>query len=96
MKNIEEKTKSPEKKLHKLNLSNRKELDLVGVEEVISFNEDKIILQTNQGVLEIKGQELNIQKLNLDEANIEIRGLVFSLFYSDSKSEKSILKKLFK
>ncbi|MEJ6952136.1 sporulation protein YabP [Natronospora cellulosivora (SeqCode)] len=95
MNKIEEKTNTGQK-LHKLNLSNRKELEISGVQEVISFNEDKILLQTIQGILDIKGSELNIQNLNLDDANIKVSGLIFSLIYSDKQKEKSILKKIFK
>ncbi|MFP4660666.1 MAG: sporulation protein YabP [Halanaerobiales bacterium] len=77
-------------------LKNRKYLELSGITEVISFNEDKVFLQTIQGVLEIKGQELNMQKLNLDDGNVKIEGLILSLSYSDKTQEKGLLKKIFK
>jgi len=79
-----------------LSLKNRKYLELSGVKEVISFNDDKVLLQTTQGILEVKGQDLNIQKLNLDDGNVKIEGLIFSLNYSDKSHEKGLLKKLFK
>lgn len=77
-------------------LKNRKHLELSGIKEVISFNEDKVFLQTIQGVLEIKGRELNMHKLNLDDGIVKIEGLVLSLNYSDKTQEKGLLKKLFK
>jgi len=79
-----------------LSLKNRKYLELSGVKEVISFNEDKVLLQTTQGILEVKGKDLNIQKLNLDDSNVKIEGLIFSLNYSDKSHEKGLFKKLFK
>jgi len=79
-----------------LTMKNRKYLELSGVKEVISFTEDKVLLQTTQGILEIKGNELNIHKLNLDDGDVKIEGLVFSLIYSDKTHEKGLLKKLFK
>lgn len=79
-----------------LSLKNRKYLELSGVKEVITFNEDQVFLQTTQGVLTIKGKELNIQKLNLDDGNVKIDGLIISLTYNDKANEKGLLKKLFK
>lgn len=79
-----------------LNLKNRRNMEMSGVKEVISFNEDKVILQTTEGVLNIKGKELNIQQLNLDEGEIEIEGLVFSLEYSDKTNSKGLINRLFK
>lgn len=77
-------------------LKDRKYLDMSGIIEVISFNEEKVILQTTQGLLDIKGQDLNIHSLNLDNGNIKIEGLFSSLIYTDKNTEKGILKKLFK
>ncbi|MFW6022514.1 MAG: sporulation protein YabP [Halanaerobiaceae bacterium] len=79
-----------------LTLNDRKFLAISGVKEVISYNEDKVLLQTTQGIMDIKGNELNIQKLNLDEGNVKIEGLIISLIYTDKTKEKGILKKLFK
>lgn len=81
---------------HNLSLENRKKLEMSGVEEVITFNETKILLQTNQGTLNIQGKELNIQQLNLDNSQIRINGYVHSLEYSNKSTEKNIFKRLFK
>ncbi|ACL68807.1 sporulation protein YabP [Halothermothrix orenii] len=81
---------------HTLSLNNRKELELDGVREVISYNEDKIIMQTSMGVLEIKGKELNIQKLNLDEGTVKIKGHFSSLDYSDREPGKNFMNRLFR
>lgn len=77
-------------------LKDRKYLEITGVREVISYNEDKIILETTEGILDIKGQDLNLHNLNLDDEEIKIDGLIISLVYTDKKNEKGILKKLFK
>jgi sporulation protein YabP len=79
-----------------LQLKDRKYLELSGAKEVISFNEEKVLLQTTQGLLDIKGQGLNIHNLNLDNETIKIEGLINSLSYTDKSLEKGILKKIFK
>lgn len=85
---------SPEN--HKLSLDNRERLQMSGVKEVITFNDAKIVLQTSMGMLEFKGKNLNIQQLNLDEGNIDIKGTFNELIYSNKTAEKNFFKKLFK
>ncbi|NLJ83851.1 MAG: sporulation protein YabP [Halanaerobiaceae bacterium] len=77
-------------------LKDRKLLELSGAREVISFNEERILLQTTQGLLDIKGRGLNIHNLNLDNESIKIEGLITSLNYTDKSMDKGILQKLFK
>ena len=91
-------TKENIKNNHQLNLTNRKNLEIDGVQEVISYNENTINIQTNMGNLEIKGEELNINKLNLEETKIVIDGNINNLQYSNKSKDKSknIIKKLFK
>ncbi|MFW5998789.1 MAG: sporulation protein YabP [Bacillota bacterium] len=89
--------KNLEKK-HHLSLKNRKKLEIDGVKEVISYNESEINLQTNRGILDIKGNNLNIQKLNLEDSSIIVEGNINLLEYDDKNENKSksIFKRLFK
>ncbi|MFW6034697.1 MAG: sporulation protein YabP [Halothermotrichaceae bacterium] len=82
--------------IHNLSLNNRKDMSMDGVKEVVSFDENKIILQTTQGNLYIKGDDLNIQKLNLENSNIKISGHITLLEYTDKIDKKGILNRLFK
>lgn len=82
-----------------LTLENRKKLVLTGVVEVISFDEEKILLNTTQGMLTIKGNELKMNKLDVQNGDVIIAGTVNSFVYtgSEAKQDKeSILAKLFK
>lgn len=81
---------------HNLSLKNRKTLEMDGIKEVVTFNEEKVILQTNLGNLDIKGRNLNIQKLNLDDGSIKIEGYFFSLEYNDKTIKKGIINRLFR
>ena len=51
------------KRAHKLILSNRRTCNLTGVNDVLSFDENEIILETEQGMLMIKGAELHVNRL---------------------------------
>ena len=81
---------------HFIELENRKKLNISGVKDVISYNEQKIIVQTTQGTLDIEGKELNIQELNLSNSKLKINGLIKSLNYSNREPQTSLLKKLFR
>lgn len=78
-------------------IEDRRHLDLSGVEQVDSFNDNTIVLSTVKGRLSIKGEELNVSKLNLDEGRIEIDGLINSLSYLSKEGEpKNFIGKIFK
>ncbi|WP_422449012.1 sporulation protein YabP [Thermoanaerobacterium sp. DL9XJH110] len=85
---------------HKLTLQNREILDITGVINVEKFTDDDIILETQQGMLNIKGEKMHMKQLNLDGGLIVVEGLIKSLTYSEGGSSKErgkgILNRLFK
>ncbi len=88
-----------EEKKSNLTLENRKRLYLTGIMEVISFNDEKIILNTSLGMLTIKGSGLKMNKLDVQNGEVMIVGNVDSFVYtgSEAKQDKeSILSKLFR
>lgn len=70
-------------KNHKLSLFNRNTGMISGVREVISFDPGEIILDTEQGMLAVHGEDLHVTKLTVEKGEIEIEGIVDSLIYSD-------------
>lgn len=83
---------------HCLTLDNRKHLSLTGVSEVDSFDDKSIVAYTDVGELTIKGENLNIKKLNLDIGELEVTGKISSLVYADHRlsSSAGFFSKLFK
>lgn len=82
-----------------ITLENRRKLVLTGVIEVLSFDDEKILLNTNLGQLTIKGSELKMNKLDVQNGDVIIVGNISSMVYSgkDVKKEKeSLIAKLFK
>ena len=80
-------------------LENRKKMTLTGVEEVISFDDEKILLNTKLGALTIKGQNLKMNKLDVQNGDVMINGEIYYIGYSGKevkKEKESIIGRLFK
>lgn len=76
-------------KMHKLVLNNRKQCNLSGVMDVLSFDTGEVLLETEQGMLTIKGEELHVSRLTLEKGEVDIEGRIDSFVYSASDSFKS-------
>lgn len=88
-----------EKTTQSLTLENKELLNVTGVDGVDNFNDETVVLITSKGKLTIKGQKLNISKLNVEEGKLVVKGVINSLIYSDYEGQKektSLVKKLFK
>lgn len=87
-------------KAHKLMLSNRRTGTITGVADVISFDITEVLLETEQGMLMIKGADLHVNRLTLEKGEIDIEGRIDSLAYSDvnsyQKQGESLIGRLFK
>ncbi|AEE90385.1 Sporulation protein YabP [Tepidanaerobacter acetatoxydans Re1] len=85
---------------HKIVLTNRESLDVDGVINVEKFTDEDIMLETDQGMLNIKGEKMYMKQLNLDAGVIAIEGLVKSMTYHEGSTsgqkEKSLLSRLLK
>ena len=85
---------------HKLLASNRSTASLSGVLDVISFDLKEILLETEQGMLTIKGSDLHINRLSVEKGDVEIEGKLAAFLYSDMSHAKgsgeSLLGRLFK
>lgn len=87
-------------KNHVLTLENREKMTITGVLNVESFNETEIILETVQGILDIKGASMHMSRLNLETGDLRIDGRIDSFVYSEKQDLKTkgagFLSKLFK
>ena len=82
-----------------LSLENRKKLLLSGVEEIVSFQDEKISLNTVLGNLTIKGSNLKMSKLDVQSGEVIVSGVISSMIYNEKNIKvtiESIVKKLFK
>lgn len=80
-------------------LENRNRLNISGVLDVLSFDDQIIIVETELGMLTVKGDNLRINKLSIDTSEVIVEGEVISLIYSNKDLDKkgeSFLGKIFK
>ena len=85
--------------IQNLVLENRKKLSVSGVNDVLSFDDQVVMVDTELGLLTVKGENKRINKLSLDTAEVIVEGEISSLSYSQNKQEKNsgtILSKIFK
>lgn len=84
---------------HAIIMEKREHISITGVTDVLSFDEDSIIADTEMGLLVLKGANLHVSKLNLDDGEVIVDGQIDSLEYNDGqlmKGKSSFLSKLFK
>ena len=79
---------------HHLILEDRERLTVSGVEEVESFDENTIVMDTTQGVLIVRGENLHIEKLSLDGGDLKVEGTVESLTYEAERRKGGFLSRL--
>ncbi len=72
---------------HRLVLEERNNLTVSGVEDVESFDENTVVIQTFQGLLVVRGEDLHIEKLSLDGGDLLVEGTVDSLTYEQSREK---------
>lgn len=83
----EEKKISSRPKLQNIILENREKLSVSGVIDVESFNDEQVIIETELGGLIIRGDDLHINKLNLDNSELIVEGDIVSCEYTESESK---------
>jgi len=81
-------------------LENREKLNISGAKDVLSFDDQVVIVETDLGLLTVKGEDLRISKLNLDSSEVIVEGEIYNLSYSDEtindKKVNGFFNKIFK
>lgn len=81
---------------HELRLENRARLNVTGVREVESFDENAVVLHTAKGVLVIRGQSLHLQTLSIDGGQVAVDGTVDALVYEETQKQGGFFSRLFR
>lgn len=81
---------------HKLTLNDRKGLTMTGVTEVMSFDEQSVVLQTGLGTLTVHGQDLQLKNLSLDGGQVAVEGQIAALIYQEPRPSRGWLGRLFR
>lgn len=85
---------------HTCLLQDRTNVSLTGVREVVSFDENQVVMDTDQGLLTLKGKELHVSRLTVERGELDVEGTVDSMVYSSNeayrKAGQSVFARLFK
>ena len=85
---------------HNINITQRRNINISGVKKIDNFDDKEFLLETNMGFLLIKGNELEIIKLDTYQGDVSIKGKIDSLNYTEDLNKKqkneSVFSKLFK
>ena len=86
--------------IQNLILENREKLSISGVKDVLSFDDQVVMVETELGLLTVKGENITINKLSLDTSEVIVQGEISYLAYSDKEQDKvkggSLISKIFK
>ena len=99
--NLDERKNSVQKSniIQNLILESREKLNITGALDVLSFDDQIVIVQTHLGLLTVKGEDLRISKLNIDSEEVIVDGTIGSMSYSDKsvdKKDNGFFSKIFK
>lgn len=84
---------------HIVTLNERKSIVITGVKKIESFDNEEFLLNTNLGAMLIKGEGLEMIKLDTLEGNVSIKGHINAINYLDNSStgkDSGLFTKLFK
>ena len=85
---------------HTISIIERKSILITGVKKVDSFDKEEFLVETVMGYLVLKGEDLELVKLDTLQGSVTIKGFVTSFDYIDENNKKekegSILSRLFK
>ncbi len=90
----------PQPRPHRFELNARKSMTATGIRDVRSFDEQEIVLETDEDVMVIRGHEMHVGRLNTEKGEIDVTGIVDSILYTNAKGtvdmKKSLAKRLFR
>jgi sporulation protein YabP len=92
----EEKKRAPSR--HILTVDKRESVMVTGVTDVISFDEESVIAETEMGIIVIRGVNLHVNRINLEVGELSVAGEIDGVSYENSsgKKGKSFMGRLFK
>ena len=76
-------------KQHHVKLENRYNISVTAVDDVISFDEEKIVIATNFGIMELLGRDFKINQLNTSNGELLVEGVVDRLEYLNDEEPQA-------
>ena len=79
---------------HRLTLEDRQHLTLTGVTDVDSFDENRVLLRTNRGLVSVRGEGRQLRGLNEQSGQVRVEGTVTAVVYEQARPEGGFLRRL--
>ena len=73
---------------HNVIMEDRHVLNVSGVSDIDSFDEQTVVIFTELGELTVKGSELHINRLTLEAGELTVEGEIDALIYSSRQPAK--------
>ncbi len=80
---------------HALTLKQRSNLTMTGVSEVISFDENTVVLATCMGTLVVHGEGLQLKTLSVEGGQVAVEGTIGAMHYEQTRAAGGFLRRLF-
>jgi len=79
-------------------LENRKKLTLTGIRDVLSFDDEIVVVESELGLLNIKGTDLRVNKISVETGDVIVDGTIRAIEYSDKDiwPKQGLMSKIFK
>ncbi len=78
-------------------IEGRKKLNISGVKDVTSFDDETVLLDTVLGKMTVKGEELHIESFNTETGDLSAVGKIHAVVYmSDAKVSGGFLSRIFR
>ena len=84
---------------HEVKITDRKMMSFSGISKISSFDDQEFLMESNMGTILLKGEGLEIVKLDTHDGNVKIKGNLISFAYIENikkAKEESLFSKLFK
>lgn len=85
---------------HRITLNHRQSCMVSGVKDVLSFDLHEVLLETEDGMLMLRGEDLHVNRLTLEKGEVDVDGRIDSLTYSDgggnSSGKESFFSRMFR
>lgn len=73
---------------HRILVDSRKKIEVSGVLDLLVFDETEIIMETSEGMLSIRGADLHMSSLNLDQGQVGLAGEISEIVYDEAAGSK--------
>ncbi len=75
---------------HSVSIVGREKMTVTGVGEVISFDENNVVMETAAGALTLDGAGMNITRLDLENGTVCVEGQLVGMYYIEQRGKRRL------